>query len=134
MKLDATEEAVIAFLEARLDGEMEGVRQLIKAEVPTRWSVSRGDVFGEHGAFVQRRIVEIDSVNLGPVGEQLAGEHIAKFDPWRMLAEIEAKRKLIQQCRDAADYYGTSDMLGPIWVLAAIYKEHADYQDAWKPA
>lgn len=123
---------ITEFLKARLGEDIEGIRQLIKAEVPTRWSVSRGDVFGEHGAFVQRRVAEIDSVNLGPAGEQLAGEHIAKYDPWRMLAEAEAKQAVVTYSAyggEGNDAHMVHEEI--LHLLARPYASHPDYREEW---
>lgn len=57
-------------------------------------------------------------------------------DPARLLCECTAKRRIIAECQaidnEAADAqfltYGTDRILG---FLAAVYKDHPDYQEEW---
>lgn len=71
--------------------------------------------------------------------------HIARHDPARVLAECEAKRRIVEEYaeRDA----DVDLMLGPdvtrqrqwsglhmaVNLLAAVYADHPDYRDEWKP-
>lgn len=67
-------------------------------------------------------------------------EHIARYDPARVLAELEAKRAIVAQCAplldeapcdvDAAGADLADDVLR---LLALPYAEHSDYQQEWKP-
>ena len=72
----------------------------------------------------------------GPIKQtRIDGDHIARWDPARVLAECEAKRRIIELCggwvpdRDvsplAADY-----ILG---LLAVPYAGHPDYDEEWRP-
>lgn len=67
--------------------------------------------------------------------EQQVGpaRHIARWDPARVLAEVRAKRTLLDywtSCAlrgvDAGQHYGRRAM-------AAVYESHEDYQPAWGP-
>lgn len=118
--IDAADEAAIAFLEARL------------AEDEKDFTLPRPHTFSSADAYHGAHRLDCAALLIGGIGT-----HDLDCDcghPARILAEIAAKRALIQQCRDAVRYYGTGDMLGPIWVLAAIHKDHPDYQDGWAPA
>ena len=65
-------------------------------------------------------------------------EHIARHDPARVLAECAAKRAIIEACERLEDQRLDSNdwsmdltsevILGP---LAAVYADHADYQQEW---
>lgn len=73
--------------------------------------------------------------------------HIARHDPGRVLAECEAKRRAIDsawadhvqiegewgmcQSREQMDVKG--DVPDVVAHLAAIYRDHPDYRDEWKP-
>jgi len=63
-------------------------------------------------------------------------EHIIRFSPTHVLAECEAKRQIIknQPWRETSE---GSEQQG-IWTndvaaLAAIYADHPDYRDEWRP-
>ena len=86
--------------------------------------------------------------------------HIARHDPARVLAECEAKRQLVEQCRPSyvilyreserllalalsQDQVKTVASSGPHWPhegaepvlrsLAAVYADHPDYREEWRP-
>lgn len=86
----------------------------------------------------------------GPVIEEGGGyvaDHIERWDPARVLAECEAKRGAIDaawddhvriegewgmcQSREQMDVKG--DVPGVIQHLAAVYSDHPDYRDEWRP-
>jgi hypothetical protein len=114
---------------AQDDGESVSLRTV--EEYPTRngWSlphfvVQSGEV---HGA---------------------GGEHIARWDPARVLAECEAKRRIIAEVAAAIDSldsqiadlldappfttdFETSDLL--LRLLALPYAGHEDYRAEWRP-
>lgn len=77
--------------------------------------------------------------------DEAARNHIARHDPARVLAEVEAKRRILYEHRD--DGYG--DCLGcgmnaleemcreiddcpTLLALAAVYATHPDYQAEWR--
>ncbi|MEV7584406.1 DUF6221 family protein [Streptomyces erythrochromogenes] len=86
-----------------------------------------------------------DSVNRGTVAfvpAELDATHIARHDPARALAEVEAKRRIIADYeRYVAErrramggwdsYPGESPILA---ALAAVYADHPDYRDDWRPS
>lgn len=57
--------------------------------------------------------------------------HIAQWDPARVLAECAAKRAIIKafdpQCPDLDPYVGRD----VIAMLATVYKDHPEYQQEW---
>jgi hypothetical protein len=59
--------------------------------------------------------------------------HIARHNPSRVLAECEAKRRIV---RDCADYPDASVTDGLSWrtltALAAVYADLPDFQDEWR--
>ena len=131
--------SLVEFLRARLDEDRELPRQLIAAEVPTRWREIRGQVYGEM-TLTMRRIAEIDDVNLGPSGTQLAAEHIARFDPRRMLDDVDAKRAIIE---DLSSYCwlwpghpcGRCERIGcrNLRRMASAYADQPGYREEWRP-
>lgn len=68
-----------------------------------------------------------------------AYKHIARHDPARVLAEVEAKRQIIREWRqvDELDQRKTSPawarMTRVMWFLAQPYADHPDYDPSWAP-
>lgn len=73
----------------------------------------------------------IDLDGGGQLTEQykVNAEHIARHDPARVLAEVQAKRGILdlinQRGDDMSVYY--------LRRLALVYADHPDYDEAWKP-
>lgn len=66
------------------------------------------------------------------------GAHIARHDPARVLAECEAKRRIVESCQrleeqslDGAWWIVEQDAI--LLALALPYADHADYREEWKP-
>jgi len=57
------------------------------------------------------------------------GPHIARFDPVRVLAECEAKRRIVEDWGKWQTYNGEELMQE----LALPYASHPDYQNEWRP-
>lgn len=53
-----------------------------------------------------------------------------EFTPARVLAECEAKRQIVEWLSSELFRTAHKDML---MVLAAVYADHPDYRDEWKP-
>jgi len=76
-------------------------------------------------------------------------EHIANWDPARVLAECQAKRAIIELADEASGLDASVDLdraVGPrdfdaepyvgdviLRQLAAVYADHPDYQPEWRP-
>jgi hypothetical protein len=70
--------------------------------------------------------------------------HIVRWDPARVLAECDAKRRIVQQARpvtrDSTGVYPRDVTyvydVGVPWVLKLLalpYADHPDYRDEWRP-
>lgn len=146
------------FLLARIAEDERAARECAKV-YPSPWEVSdRG-----HSAKVVadapnfHHVVDLDQGQI-PVGtvEWLgdAIEHVARHDPARMLAECEAKRRIIAEHSDERDHgngrithTGVCDTCGEdvgrdvddqypcrtLQLLALPYADHPDYRDEWRP-
>lgn len=61
-------------------------------------------------------------------------EHIARHDPTRVLREVAAKRAILGQYEDVAEW-DPPQMVGAledaVRALAAVYSDHPDYDQAW---
>jgi Family of unknown function (DUF6221) len=60
-----------------------------------------------------------------------AAAHIARHDPARVLREIEAKRAILAQWE--AGPAGSPVLTFALHNLAAVYSDHPDYRQEWKP-
>ncbi len=70
--------------------------------------------------------------------QQADRNHIARHDPSRVLAECEAKRRIVDECTpwvsEPSDDYGAqtvSEMT--LRFLALPYADHPDYRQEWRP-
>lgn len=95
------------------------------------------------------KIVQVANLEMAWEKKQNAA-HITRWDPSRVLREVEAKRKILdltdRMAADAADILADSDALDPSealtlgatardlrhW-LAAIYSDRPGYQEEWRP-
>lgn len=112
---------LVQFLRDRL-GEDE---QAARVAAPGPWAVDGGSVYVGH-----------------PINEVVdyseSAAHIARHDPARVLAEVEAKRAIVdwvEECR--AFFWQTDGTLMPsayrvLAPLAAIYADHLDFRDEWR--
>ncbi|WP_145503160.1 DUF6221 family protein [Streptomyces sp. CFMR 7] len=124
-------DALVAFLKARLDDDEQVARQAASREQGgASWRLEGATVLAGDGAPVARHTWADEGV------------HIARQDPARTLREAEAKRRILRahakwcegRCEakypeggfDAAHYWS-------IKALAAVYADHPDYLEEWRP-
>ncbi len=66
-------------------------------------------------------------------------EHIARHDPARVLAEVEARREVVRLAERAHDYHETfmngfaAAMEGALRLFAQAHANHPDYREEWRP-
>lgn len=143
---------IVAFLRARIDEDEQAacragdVRGTGASRAHASWSYHR-----------ERFEVAVDGVGwsiaakkIGGHGDPICdvdGEHIARWDPARVLAEVEAKRRIIE--RHSGDHHCPQPQ-DPDWLtwiageetrtvypcgdlrdLAASYADHPDYDPVW---
>lgn len=122
--------SIVEFLRARLDED----------ERVTRGEITRREVW-QRKLDRMRRINEI--VGIGLIDYDGPG---APGDPARVLAEVEAKRRIIDYCESAIEAGGIKP--GSTWnddaagaevgeavlhLMALLYAGHPDYDPAWAP-
>jgi hypothetical protein len=63
--------------------------------------------------------------------DQADADHIVRWDPSRVLAECEAKRRIVEWCSGptASEWHE----LPVLAMLALPYADHPDYDEAWRP-
>ena len=116
------------FLLARIAEDEEVAR----ASDPYSWTADSGDVYAGHPT---ARIAEYIEVSWAA--------HIARHDPARVLAECEAKRRIVEDFEVLdADYRVTHDpqtearrfqALIAASRIASVYADHPDYREEWRP-
>lgn len=89
-----------------------------------------------------------DADDVGEVARRADAEHIARHDPARVLAEVDAKRRILDACPPEDDFeqrvrFGSwescSDgcpadvMLNVVKLLALPYADRPGYRDEWRP-
>lgn len=97
--------------------------------------------------FLEARIAE-DEADARFTRAHSYGSRVGGFTPARVLAECEVKRRIV---RDAQANFTIADLDGPNWddaaeshiraieslsvlrVLAAVFADHPDYDEAWRP-
>lgn len=130
---------VMQFLRDRLDEDESIAREAAHYEAG-HWTtkdgypVSVADELPE-AADTFERVVAFDEGS--PSEEQAA--HIARHDPARVLTEVESKRQIVNWVeRSRAFFRETNGTLTPaayqvLGPLAAVYADHPDYNEAWRP-
>jgi hypothetical protein len=60
---------------------------------------------------------------------------IADHDPASVLADVDAKRRIVEQCQNTLDYedYGYTLATETLRLLALPDAGHPDYDEAWRP-
>ncbi|MGI5136528.1 DUF6221 family protein [Streptomyces sp. CA-106110] len=111
-------DALLAFLRARLDEDDETARKaIVRRTGGEAWSYEGSAVLAQGGMVIAERIVPV------------LGEHIARYDPARV-------RRQTAVLRDRVDLW--SRMVGSharvcLRAVAAIWADHPDYREEWKP-
>lgn len=87
--------------------------------------------------FLLARIAEDESEIVGviPPGQVLY-DYEVKWQPPRIAHECEAKRRIIERHGDGGDCFDCTPTRYPcptLRLVAAIYADHPDYREEWKP-
>ncbi|MDJ0405865.1 DUF6221 family protein [Rhodococcus erythropolis] len=146
---------IVEFLEARI-AEDEAVAQDAGARA-MEWRSSNGSVAGGGKPYVDDWSEDEPLTQYGGEvtivydegwPEDVEAEHIARQDPDRILREVAAKRKIINDHRVGSWYVYTDDdtracetcgdstvrwPCATIGALAAIFSDHPDFNEEWRP-
>jgi hypothetical protein len=133
-----SELSLVEFLTARLD-EDEAVARAAGGE---HWYWSRVRKDDEEPIILDSPscLVSYEIVNEG------YADHAARWSPALVLAEVEAKRRIVDECANAAAWAASPDcdaplsystmagvLLGALRHLASVYSDHPDYREEWTP-
>lgn len=129
---------IVAFLHARLNED----EQIAQSAAPGPWTVTKlySDVFSVTDS-TGHDVANESSNGLLETGN---AQHMARQHPPRTLAEVAAKRRIIDYCRNAIEVgeihpntTWNDDAAGAVigaHVLALMtlpYQDHADFDSAW---
>lgn len=127
---------LVEFLRARLDEDEQSAR----AATAGPWYVDdidqelrTADVYSADG--------RVTSAYTEPCCSVEDATHMARHDPARVLVEVEAKRRIIDEYeryaaerRRAMGGWDSYSEVSPILAaLAAVYADHPDYRQEWRP-
>lgn len=125
--------SIVEFLRARYAEE----ERLAAHSGGISWTVEAGEILhnvvisdaslAENPAWLSVRLVAEEMT-------KATACHIARHDPARILAEVEAKQQLLDQ---HVAYYGAGDdtdwPVRTLTLLALPYAAHPDYDERWRP-
>lgn len=139
---------LIAFVSARLDEDEAAAKAAVDSSMRAKcaqWIAypdGNGYVIGDAGGHFASCLIG---------GEGIA-RHVVRHDPARALREVEAKRAILAMYEERDDYYlpkGVHDGRDPderqcdaaakaayrdaLEAIAAVWSDHADYRQEWKP-
>lgn len=125
---------LVAFLRARLD---EDERVATSAPGP-RWYLRENR---DHMPVSYYLVADDATISVDGWIDPAARWHMLSHDPARVLREVEAKRRIVEVCwADLLDRGGgaTEGLVDrPTWdvltALAAVYDQHPDYSEEWRP-
>ena len=117
---------LVEFLRARLDEDEQRARAAAEYQGYDRWVVSE---------------VAYEGILVGSLVDGMLGmatpttRHIARWDPARVLAEVDAKRRIVDRCEHYQTYedYGWALADEVLSLLALPYDCHPDYREEWRP-
>lgn len=136
---------IVGFLRARLDEDEAVARATIHDGKSGEWEFDYSVEETSGGALVPFYEIEFDSVAPALDSQHwFAGpdtmRHIARYDPARVLREVEAKRRIVDAhadhpmqpgfCRSCGMTNGPCETKR---LLAAIDDDHPEYREEWKP-
>lgn len=108
-----------AFLAARLDEDEAAAKAAIRETAP-QWAADGHWALYEHPEEGMQQVCLNENFEDDPI------THIARHDPARVLREVEAKRRMLEELD--LPYPGEEHLLK---LLAAVYRDHPDYDPAW---
>lgn len=125
---------LVQFLRERLDEDEAAARAAADAERADTWTTlpeSYGGVLDGTGT---RSL----AVGYGNVMAPETAGHIARHDPARVLAEVEAKRRVVERCTAVQglllDDFTAEHLADEVLALIALpYADHPEYREEWRP-
>lgn len=134
--------ALMEFLTRCLDEDEQVARSAIRAKAPDdEWALGQWEVLTDGSRYVEGQDITIYDEG-GHSAEQ--ARHIARHDPRSVLADIAAKRAVLELYRPVAEYdnaeesyeHATGRAVGlgeAVRALALAYAHRDGYREEWRP-
>jgi hypothetical protein len=106
---------LVAFLNARLDED----EQIAQATCCPDWTDEGWKVLDSNAALDEGLVAQT-------VQFQTDADHIARWDPARVLADVQAKRQILEH----EDMWGEDSTI--LQFLAQPFADHPDFDPSWK--
>lgn len=113
------------FLLARIEADETAARHAVRPGLAGEWESDGGAVGIMHDRYDM--FAETIVYNEGTPSLEEA-THIARWDPNRVLAECEAKRRIVKK---HTHEYSPHLRCGELLLLASVYADHPDFQPEW---
>jgi len=147
-------DALVQFLRARLDEDERGAHAAMWADEESgNWHAHdrgpRKNPLGIRWAVIDATSEGVVDVQPQAAEDQGVAQYIARHDPARVLAEVDAKQRIIglhsyatgHSCSitDETGYelnyadVAANDACTTLCLLALPYSDHPDYREEWKP-
>ena len=137
---------LVQFLRGRLHEDEQAAQAAGHARVaPTPW---RGESWDD-AVLDGDGLVDARGNGIAVVKGERVRDHIVRHDPARVLRDIEAKRRLVEEFAQAgsvpdtperrADRHWQGDfgylqgLARAVHLLASVYADHPDYREEWAP-
>ncbi|MGH3548889.1 MAG: DUF6221 family protein [Pseudonocardiaceae bacterium] len=139
----APDSGLVQFLLARIAEDEAGARAVTERQPIDQWDAV-GAAGEDDAALSYWGVARIAHAEPNPAARSIA-QHIARWDPARVLAECEAKRRIVERAQFVSDHgpardhlramdmtTGASAVLGDVlrW-LAMPYAAHSEYRTEW---
>lgn len=139
---------LVEFLRARLDEDARIASAACWDDQSDVWTARPPQARYERYAIVDYLGDGVVAVTPENADDDGVGQHIARHDPARVLAEVEGKRKLVAAYESAVTAFGAAEvgttvsdlMTGSVnslryalQLLALPYAGHEDYKAEWRP-
>ncbi|WP_406227378.1 DUF6221 family protein [Streptomyces anthocyanicus] len=120
---------LVQWLSAQLDAD-QAKAQAIGEET---WEARYVDSVNDYPDTATVRLPGGDDVAVMERYSMRDAEHIAAWDPARVLREIDAKRRIVDRYAWLREHGDTGNMAGVLQVLALPYANQPGYRDEWRP-
>lgn len=122
--------ALIQFLRNRIQYDRQTATATTNNH-PGTWKNDGTKVYADEGTMLAEAV------------HRSTAEHVVDWQPGRVLSELEAKRRIVEQFTtielpersdgDTAAVGAYVKMLAVLQLMAAVYVDHPDYRAAWVP-
>jgi hypothetical protein len=128
------------FLLARIAEDEETARAAqpaLPGDAPQKWLVNTQSIPRGERFITQTSVRNEGNVSVAR-GSALVMEYVVWFDPVHVLAECEAKRRIVEGCSEIIYNLCSCDELGTfaldtVELLALSYADHPDFRQEWRP-